>query len=349
MASVEDSGIDRFLVGGGASHTAESARRQTYAATGGAEGVGGLNDLVVRPLALPGAGVRVALGTALIHSNYAGGDVQTYMGAVFREVEVAIAPNTTQNDRYDLVVFRVEDPHAKASPWPKPDPADIPDEQYLYVRVIPNVGASVKRLQDVVGGTPAYATQTGIALARVKVPAMKQTVELEHIVNLRTVAQPKSLIEVRAFNLISDPSLPDRISAQSPSFETWPLQAQTAGVLDVDIPDWASVAKVIATVSEAVVPGTGNAWGEFQVQIGATANEHHVKMQATRWSIESSAFAYRRTLRVADTKRLPKELRGTRQRFFPRANRQSGTEAQAIYADSYTSFDLLVVFQEEAD
>ncbi|MHA3724315.1 hypothetical protein ACXR2T_10590 [Leucobacter sp. HY1910] len=259
MASVEDSGVDRWFVGGGASHTPESARRQVYTNSGGAEGVGGADDLVVRPLAIPGAGVRVAVGTALMNSRFSGGQLQSYQAAVFREQVVDIPQNDTNKDRWDLVVIRSEDPHTAGSPWPKPAPADIPDEQYIYVRVISNVPASTRKLQAIAGGSPAYANQTGIELALVKVPAMTGTVGVSHITDLREVALPKSETV-----LLTVPGLKDETgnwdqagNVAEPAWERWPQHQW----YDVLVPEWATQVQVQSDWCEVLYMAPGGTDG----------------------------------------------------------------------------------------
>lgn len=344
MASVEESGVDRWFFGGGAEHTPESARRLLYTSTGGAEGIGGVNDLKILPLAIPGQGVRVAVGAALIRSQYVGGATQTYQGCVFRQQSLEIAPNQTNSARADLVILRVEDPFAAGSTFPVPSEAAAVDEQYIYARVVSGVPKGATRIQNV----PGYENSTAVTLARIELPAYTGTVTTANIIDLREVAQPRALTEVRAYNLIGE-GTPNKITAQIPNMNTWPSQAETAGVLDVDIPAWATVMKIVMTVSGFVAPSKGNSWGRFQVQVGPTANANHVKSQETRWSVEDSSWGYRGNVRVADTLRIPTALRGTRQRFYPRANRESGTVDQAIYADWATCIDFSVTFQEQAD
>lgn len=344
MASVAESGIDRWFFGGGATHTPESARRLAYTATGGAEGTGGVSDLTVRPLVIPGEGVRVSIGSALIRSRFVGGETQTYQAAVYREVLLDIEPNTTNATRYDLVILRAEDPYAGGSTWPEPAPSDKAEEQYIYARVISGVGGSVKKVQQV----PGRANDSAITLARIAIPPLTGTITVAEITHLREVAQPRTLTVVRAYNLPTD-TLPDRISAGESSMEIWPQQAQVAGVLDVDIPEWATVMKIVMTVSSFVAPGDGLAHGRFATQVGETSNPNRVVTEVTTWSVAGTSVAYRDSVRNSDTRRIPAALRGTTQRFYPRANRRAGTLTQGIYADSATCVDFTVVFQEEAD
>lgn len=180
--------IDRWFIGGGAEHTQESARRLTYATTGGSEGVCGVSDLQVLPLETPGQGVRVVTGSALIRSNYVGGETQTYMGTVYVQEEVPTSPSSsTPGGRSDLVVMRVEDPFAAGSPWPEPAPEDIATAQYIYIRVISGVPAGTTSLQSV----PGHENDTAVALARIDFPPSTGTVTSGMIKDLRKVAQPR--------------------------------------------------------------------------------------------------------------------------------------------------------------
>lgn len=220
--------IDRWFIGGGAEHSPESARRALYASTGGAEGVGGIDDLKVVPLAVPGGGVRILTGSALIRSGYAYGETQTYMGTVYEQETVSVAATGSGAGRSDMVVLRVEDPYAGGSPWPVPaDPATAP---YLHIRVISGVPADATRVQDV----PGHDTDTAIALARIDIPASTGTIAAGMITDLRRLGQPRRLSTLA---YVPVPAVTDLVSA---TLVPWP--ASTA--VQVEVPEWATHAYV---------------------------------------------------------------------------------------------------------
>lgn len=265
MATVEESGVDRWMIGGGAEHTPESARRLVYTSTGGSEGIGAPSDLMVRPLAIPGQGVRIAIGSCLILSRFVGGETQTYQVAVFREQTLEIAPNTTNKDRYDLIVIRVEDGFAAGSTWPKPPEAERADEQYIYPRVIPGVSAAVTTLQAVTG----QKDTTGYALARVKVPAATGTITAAQITDLRELAQPKRREFVFARPRIGPDDGPQQyLSALwADGGEFFPGGGGVPNQFAIDVPTWATHF-VIDARWMTVYAGKANPHGRFWVEYG---------------------------------------------------------------------------------
>lgn len=341
--SVVGQPVDRWFFGGGAEHTPESARRLTYAATSGSEGVGGPSELKVRPLAVPGAGVRVSIGSALILSRYTGGEKQTYMGTAYQQVEVATTPTGSGGGRSDLIVFRVEDPHAAGTPWTLPAGADPATEQYVYVRVISGVPGGTTRLQDV----PGYQNDTAITLARIDFPASTGTVTTGMITDLRKVALPRERTLVRAFGL-SGTGVTEILTNTSayPAGETWPDAAIAGGALAVDVPAWATQVTAVLTVSGVKVPGGGSAMGWFWTQIGQSVNPDKIITEPTRWDVDEASAQHRTMLMTADTKSVPAGLRGTRQNVYPRANKTTGADAKSYVADSGTTVTLTVVFRE---
>ncbi|QIK63831.1 hypothetical protein G7068_11995 [Leucobacter viscericola] len=352
MASIQEAGIDRWFIGGGAEHTPESARRLVHTATRGNEGVGGVSDLKVMPLAIPGQGVRVITGSALIRSRFIGGETQTYQANIFREVEVPIAQNTTNQDRYDLVILRVEDPHAAGSAYPKPALELLADEQYIYVRVISGVSATTTRIQQVVG----HENDTAITLGRIKIPAMKGTIDniTGTITDLRKVAQPMSERVVRAINLTEAGTGYKQITntgAYPTGGQTWPAEAESAGILDIDIPEWATYMAYTITWSQLFVgpkDGAGNVFGGMWLQVGATIDPDVWRGQLSNWDIAEKAGGHTMTMRVADTAYIKPELRGKTKRFFPRVNLQGGSAVNAPSVNWASSFDLDVTFKQTA-
>lgn len=332
-----------WFVGGGAQHSPEVARLLAFAATSGAEGIVNVGDMKVQTLSVPGGSVRVSPGAALIRNRATGGDSQTYVSRLPTEDTVTIAATGSGAGRTDLIVAQIEDPFMAGEPWQ--DPADPKVGPYVFTRVIPNVPAGTTRLQDVAG----YSGRSAVTLARIALPASTGTVTAAMITDLRKVALPREKSEVRAMNVSgAEKYIITATSAYPAGGQTWPAQAEDIGI-DIDIPEWASIVKVIATWSGVAIPG-GNANGNFWVQVAPTANAANFKTQDGGYNASNSSDFSRETWVVSDTKTIPTALRGTRQKFYPRARVNAGvTTAQSAYADWGTSFNLHVVFQEVAD
>lgn len=291
---------DYWFIGGGASHTQESARRLTYASTGGSEGVGAAKDLKVLPLAPSGGGVRVTVGTGTIRSRYAGGETQSYLGTVYQQEEVAVAP-TGSSARSDLIILRVEDPFAAGSPWPPP--VSVENGPYVFVRVVSGVPAGTRRVQSVVG----HENDTAITLARVDIPASTSGITSAHIVDLRSIAQPRSSFWQERVNAPNeDRYLTSATPVQFPAVSAW-----------VPIPEWATHAWLggslngIAAVDSAVS-------GTLNLRFGT------INSSATQYN-EQSGFGSRISYPLGSKVAIPESIRGTSVQLTPYGQRSAGT------------------------
>lgn len=287
--------IDRWFIGGGAEHTPESARRLVYASTGGAEGVGGVNDLKVMPLAVPGAGVRVVVGSALIKSRYVGGETQTYMGTVYEQETVSIAATGSGSARSDLIVLRVEDPFAAGSPWPTPSPVET--APYVHVRVISGVPAGTTRLQDV----PGYANDTALTLARVDLPVSTGTVTTALIVDLRKLAQGRNKEDV--FHVPSGQTTTLDLVATSPV--PWPANTFAR----VEIPEWATHAYISGDIIGYTVQNASTA-GRLYARIDDNGGSLSVQSPGTYYNEQLVTYGGRWTWPVGGKVAIPSTMRG---------------------------------------
>lgn len=227
-----------WFVGGGAQHSPEVARLLAYAATGGAEGIVSVGDLQVLPLSVPGQGVQVLPGAALIRQRGSDDTGQTYVARNASATTVSVTPTGSSGGRSDLVVVQVEDPTVAGEPWQ--DPADPKVGPYVFIRVIPNVPAGTTRLQDVSG----YSTRSAVTLARIDYPASTGTVTAAMIKDLRKVARPRQLTgKNMSFPTGSNPM-------PTGSYSGWP----TGIGEQVDVPDWATKALVTANIGGIYAP-----------------------------------------------------------------------------------------------
>lgn len=159
---------------------AQQARLLAYMATDGQQGVLGNTHLRVSQLGTPGASVQVAPGAFAIRHTGVGGEFESYVGK-FGAAETAAVSPTGGSPRTDLVIARVENPHAVGTgSWAFPaDPAAGP---YWHIRVIE--GVTPANLPSVAAWN---ATWSAIALARITRPASTGIVQDSHITDLRTL------------------------------------------------------------------------------------------------------------------------------------------------------------------
>lgn len=332
--------VDRWFIGGGAEHTPEAARRAVYASTGGAEGVGGVNDLRVRPLAVPGQGVRVAVGSALIRSRYVGGETQTYMGTVTTQETVTITPTGSGSGRTDLIVMQIEDPFAAGSTTTPPSSGNIPNAPYVHIRVISGVPSGAKRLQDIA----AYANRTAVTLARVNIPASTGTVTAAMITDLRKVAQPQVIRNM----ILRFPTgaFAEGRRMSSSSYSDWPLVDGERPLLD--IPEWASVLKVSAHIEGAWYAKTSSETNAMvaatRVGIGPTpvVSEHGI---VTKFATDTGG---RSSHAIIGQLKIPEALRGTTQPLRLQAHVTSAATTGSLFADYQSTVSIDYEFSEEA-
>lgn len=332
-----------WAIGGGqALHSPEVARVAEYAATSGAEGIVNVSDLRVEALPVAGAAVRIQPGAALIRSRSSTVDQETYVARNGQASDVSVAATGSSGGRSDLIVARVEDPYTQASPWQAPaDPAVGP---YVFPRVIPDVPAGTTRLQDV----PGYETQSAVTLARIDLPAQQGHVTGGMITDLREVAIPREKTAVRAMNITGSDIYEVTATSDYPNGGmTWPAAAEDIGI-EIDIPVWASSVAIIAMWGGVAMPA-GNYAGLFWVQVAHTANGDNFKTQSSSYNSNNRGEFSRETWVLGDTRPIPEGLRGTRQKFYPRANNTLSDGGVYAWADWATSFVLHVVFQEARD
>lgn len=328
--------IDRWFIGGGAEHTPESARRLVYAATGGAEGVGGPDDLKVTPLDVPGAGVRILTGSGLMKSLYVGGQTQTYMGSVYEQETVSIGATGSGAGRSDLVVMRVEDPFAAGSPWE--DPLDPASAQYVHIRVISGVPAGTRRVQDV----PGHATDTAITLARVDLPPSTGTVTSANLVDLRTLASP----EREDGTIIAYPSgaftTGRRIPSAPVGYGDWPLEGDERPLLNV--PSWANYILVTALVEGAWYAkgnsNTENFIAGTRVRLGDQFSENGIIVKEPTDAGSRGVFA------VIGRVEITEEMRGVPQRLSLQGVSSSGPTTGGMFVDYQSCISMSWTFSQ---
>lgn len=324
--------IDRWFFGGGAEHTPESARRALYASTGGAEGVGGINDLRVAPLSTPGQGVRVLVGSALIKSRYVGGETQSYMGTVYTQETVSTTPTGSGQTRADLVVMRVEDPYAAGSTYPEPPLAQRATAPYVHIRVISGVPANTKKLQDV----PGYQNSTAITLARINFPASTGTVTAGMITDLRGLAQPRRSEVVYARPRVSaDDGAQIYLTALvANGGEYFPGGAGFANEFTVTIPEWAT--RMVIDSSWMSVSATGTPHGRYWMEYGDEYRNHtwpnkqqfEFATQQFGFNFANTADEKMETWGLMDELGVPQKLRGKEVTFVFKAGNNSTFASQ---------------------
>lgn len=330
--------IDRWFLGGGAEHTPEAARRALYASTSGSEGVGGSKDLQVLPLAVPGQGVRVSIGSALMRSRFVGGETQTYMGTVYEQETVSITPTGSGSGRSDLIILRVEDPYAAGTPYTPPVEAERATAPYIYVRVVSGVPAGTTKVQDV----PGHQNDTAVTLARIDLPASTGTVTTGIITDLRKVAQPQTLRKLELRFPTGAFAEGRRMSVGS--YSDWPLVDGERPV--VEVPEWASVIKIVATIEGAWFAKTGS---ETRNMVAGTLVGLGNQMNTQNGIVTkfASDAGERASHTFVGSVKIPESMRGTSQPIRLQANVTSAATTGSLFADYQSTVFVDYEFAEE--
>lgn len=318
-----------YAIGGGAVLTVEALRLAAYIAAGGGEGVVAGPDLAVTPTPSPSAGVQVADGggVALNLTAAADGAQQAYGIRNASASTVAVAA-TGGASRSDLVAVIVEDPTYAG----QPAPASVEDGPYVRFVVYQGVSSTAKTLADVDPG------QTGIALARIDLPASTAAVQTAHIVDLRKLASPRTLRVARGRNLGAGAAG----TLTSASFVAFP----TGATWTIDVPSWATQVVLEGQVVGARVGNDGDAAGEWQgqarVRLGGVAGVAFDVTPAPPAANRLEAAGWV----VADTIAVPAADRGTQKTLALEALRTSTTSGVAVTETRGTTGVVAATFVE---
>lgn len=247
----------------GARHSAEVCRMLAYMATEGREGIIAPGHLKVVQRAVPSGGVRILTGGCGILARWT--TFQLYAGRMTSEDDTAIAATAPGVTRSDLVIARVEDPADAAGGWPVPaDPLLGP---YIFTRVLQGVPATTKRLSDV------QPTQSGIALARIDIPAATATITDAMIKPLAPLiggtefdsdsSNATPFIAEAHFSNAKAPSVASTLLGNENAYKDWPTDASWT----VPVPSWATHMDIRFIAWNAGYAG-GDSWGRVKMVIG---------------------------------------------------------------------------------
>lgn len=315
-----------WFVGGGAVHSAISARNVSYAAMGGAEGILEVGDLKVSQFAAPGAGVRIAMGGIAIKNAYAGGSQQMYAGRNTADVNMIVAA-TGGAGRSDMVVVRIDDPQYGGQ-----IPADRTIGPYIMGQVISNVNPAFTKASQLGLNYPA------VALARLDIPANTASITDAMIHDVRKVARPRRQSYLNVAKQSGTFGESGFVLLDTPAYKTMSRSAA------VEVPEWATVARVVVTVSGLFLM-YGSAAGSMQVIVGyggPAGNDTLYNQQQGAQEINQRA-----SYTMAADVPISADRRGTVQYMYAQGSRTSGPGY--LRADDGTTFVFQIEFLEVAE
>lgn len=301
----------------GGTNSATEARLMLQASTRASEGVVESGDLKVTQTDTPSSSVQVAAGACIIRGaevNFQG----SYSG-VNAGVDTLAVPASGGSATHHLVIVRAEDPTFSGSPWNTDLEAG---ESVVKAVLVPNVAA---------GTTTVPAGTSGVALARIDLPASTATVTNAMIVDLREMAGPRT----------------DRtLLTQSPSAQSADIGASTtysyfstAPGWNIPIPTWATTVRIKIDIAPLRL-SDNNFFGDIRATFGSS-----LTLQRTLIDDNQGTGVRRVPTLVADTLTIPDAYRGTSQLLRLQGAGESGN-AGRMQVDSGTALAADIEFVE---
>lgn len=284
----------------GAQSSARTARLQLQSASRSGNGVVEATDMEVRELAVPGSSVRATAGAAV-----ALGQEMAFQGSYYAfnvgEADVPITPTGSGAGRSDLVILRVEDPNISGTSWNH----DVATDPIYYFRVLQGVDPST---------TTVPAGTTGVALARIDIPASTATITQDMITDVREMVSPRTETVLLMQRGSDDPDLGGNIRDY---FENWPDL-----VWQVRIPEWATEVQLegewincgFFPADQVNTGGSADARGNVRVAIGFGAGGGPTDLQTPMSPYNFNQFSptngYRVIIGAGGTLSVPASMRG---------------------------------------
>lgn len=307
------------------------ARRATFASTSGAEGIIGTTDLKVSPLDVPGVGFQIAGGTALVLNRYQTTPSETYtvLNADVHTYAAEDMPAANSAAQSYLVAVTIGDPEFDQTghPWmTSNDPVAGEEDTFQYVR--PYLIPVANNVTSAAGLGLQYPA---LALARIDIPANTTTITAAMISDLRHLARPRSQEVV----LTAASSAAHALN--STDWVAFPPEASWS----VDIPSWATTAKVLGFVeglqhSQAVV-------GAIRIgfSAGGAAQATNINESATTSGVDNVSYNLGGEIAV------PAAYRGTTRTIRIEADNASGNGGR-LSSSAFSSETVRILFQEQA-
>ncbi|MFJ4010904.1 hypothetical protein [Streptomyces sp. NPDC090026] len=303
--------INPPLLTHGGTHEARAFRMMIRDLARGSQGVTEGDDLKVRQLATPGAGVRVVDGSAVIRGAAWGQGSYTQYNV--GDSIVQIAP-TSSGPRSDLVCLRVEDPEYEGTRSPETD-------QIGYFHVVSNVPS---------GSTTPPAGMTAIPLARLDIPANTAVITDAMVKDVRRIANPRR--ERRLYT--SFPGSSSTLTYSDNKWHNWPAAARWS----IAVPPWAASAKLVTTFA-GLRMSSADVYAKMQNVFGT------VHGQDTAIDDDQGYNIRRSTVVLADSIGIPASLRGTTQTLYVQTY-MAKSETGDLSVDSATSLIADIEFTE---
>lgn len=319
----------------GAKHSAAVARTDTYANSGGAEGIVGVGDLLVQATPTPSGQVRVAPGAIKILNRAPNGGQQTYTARNVSQTLVNVTPTGSSGGRTDYVWAHIIDPEYTGQV-----PANPAEADYFFL----TCSASQPE------GNGWYQ------LARINIPANTATITQAMITSLRKVANPLRDTVPIAFQMpnLGQGGYTEGIwSTEASGGEYWPEQA---GDWRIDVPDYATRAIIRVDWSGVKNQTNKNSWGTYWVEYGyeyrrdqSWPENGHFQHRTSRFSWDAAeGNIYRTNFLLRQEVPIPPSMRGRRCGFVTKAGIAPGADPGAVFMDRWSHMYIEIEFLQVA-
>lgn len=335
----------------GARTPAALARLATRAAAK-ESGIINPGDMKVLPLAVPGDGVRISVGGAVLENRYISNSGQSYVVEATTEEILDSSDNFSSilaqgSTKHHLICVSIGDGNYSTSghPWltdgnkPVTDPDKL-DYQYVRAWVIKDVPLGTERVEDL----PVPPTYPVYALARIEVPNGSSSITSGMIKDLRTVVNARQKNVQWNVAIASDDLLTVPVDMQ---YETWPDNS----VKDVYIPKWATKVYVTAWIHQFLKGANILNDSRFRVSAFSGATRKITGTTVTFYSIVNNVGLTntRHTILMGAPMDIPSAERGTTRTFLTEATLVDHTAmANNLKCDTGTSVMVSLRFVEEA-
>lgn len=298
-----------WFIGGGAEHSPAVARTLAYAATSGATGVIGPDDLRVTSLPSPGAGVRILPGGGVMENRYPGGTQQSYVVRNPSATDATVSATGSSGGSTRYVVLRIDDPEFGGQA-----PANV----VLGPYVRPVLVSSITNL--------AYPF---LPLAKITQPANTSVITQAMITDLRQLANPRSRREVLS-------AAAGVATLSSTSGQIFPSYTPA-----IPVPEWATWVQILVHLS-GFKQTASLAEGNLQVTMGGTPMGGALNLD-----FDNVVDGVRHTTLVTGGGAVPEALRGTSPAFGLRGTRTNASSRPGQFVtDSSTHMAIDVQFSE---
>lgn len=241
-----------WFIGGGARHSAASARNLAWNATGGKTGISTPTSLEVRAMSTASNSVQIMPGGAVVESIYQGALQQSYTVRNASATSVAIPANTTSSTRTYYVTAEINDPTYAGS-----NPPSKEEGPYNYFRV----------------RTSRQSIHPEVLLAKVKARPNSPILSSD-ITDMRKLANPRR--EEYVFGrprVTADDyaaNLNQRVATGGEFFPGNYSSGSTASpnVFELTVPEWATRVMIDASWMSVRYTTNTNPYGSYWVEFG---------------------------------------------------------------------------------